>query len=130
MDNKKRLELIKKQAEQSQSAEDLRSREMTEAIHGLSEKDPSVSHRESVETTKHYAAAVEKHLPANALKAELAALKSTVTHEKEALEGTLTRLENAIEKKIAETHHVPEEAAVYILLAKLSAFSRAILYAQ
>jgi hypothetical protein len=130
MDNKKRLELIKKQAAQSQSAEDLRSREMAEAIRGLSEKDPSVTHRESVEATKHYAAAIEKHLPANPLKAELDGLQSAVVHEKKTLEGALIRLEEAIQKKISETHHVPEEAAVYMLLAKLSAFSRAILYAQ
>jgi hypothetical protein len=130
MDNKKRLDVITQQTTASQSAAHLKSREISEAIHGLSNADPSASHHESLEATKHYAAAIEKHLPTNPLKTELAALKSAVIHETEAAGRALTALEAAIQKKIVETHHVPEEAAVYMLLAKLSAFSRAILFGQ
>jgi len=61
MDNKKRLELIKAEAAKSQSAKDLKSKELSEAIHGLTHQDPAL-HQEAVDAAKHYAAAVHKHL--------------------------------------------------------------------
>jgi hypothetical protein len=130
MDNKKRLEMIKKHAASSKSAKDLNSKELSEAIHGLAHREPGTGHRESIEATQHYAAAIQKHLPASVLKAELTALQSAILSEKASLQSTLTTLEDAIQKKIVESHHLPEEAAAYNLLAKLSAFCRAILFAS
>ena len=127
-DNKKRLELIKKHAAGSKSAHDLKSKEISEAIHGLAHKDPAARH-ELVEATKHYAAAIQKHLPSSVLKGELAALQSAKFHGRIKLfklESTLhfTLEQRDSKEQLAHSIHVPEEAAVYVLLAKLSAFSR------